>query len=95
MASFRLKVQDELITDIDCFDRGLNENTVLRLSRKLFGKDEVLDLRLWRRTKQGNLYPSRKGLCMKTEFWLNAYDLLVGLGVGLERTSNKKLEGQA
>lgn len=84
-----------LVTEIDYVDAGINSGTVLRLARKMFGRDEVLDLRLWRRTKDGKLYPSRRGLCMKTEFWPYAFELFAKLGVSLERTTNKKLEGQA
>lgn len=62
---------------IDTFDVNLSETTVMRISRKVFGMDEVLDMRLWGVAKTGNLYPKKgKGLCMKVRNWQIALKIL-------------------
>lgn len=52
------------------FDKHISDTTVIRIQQKVFGLDEVLDVRLWGVAKAGNLYPKRgKGITMKVENW--------------------------
>lgn len=67
--------KDSWSLPLDIYEHELSDLTVLRLSRKIFAGEETLDLRLWRRDKGGKLYPSRKGLCMRTAFWSEAFKL--------------------
>ena len=66
-----------LSTPIDSYDAELTSLTVLRVSRKVFDGHPTVDLRLWGRNKDGNLYPKRgRGLCMLTKNWETALDIL-------------------
>ena len=76
MPDKELEGRDRAGVLIGQFDVSLTDSTVIRLSQKVFGMDEVLDLRLWGRSKTGNLYPRKgQGLCMKTKNWIPALKL--------------------
>ena len=56
--------------ELEHFDGHISERTVIRICLKVFGKEEVLDLRLWHVDKQGKLYPGRgQGICMRASSW--------------------------
>lgn len=57
--------------DLDTFDIAQTGNTVIRICRKVFGDDEVIDCRLWYRNKLTNEYYPRRaqGICLKLKSW--------------------------
>lgn len=67
--------KNSLALDLETYEKALSEKTVLRLCRKVFGGEEVIDLRLWKLAKKGYLYPSRNGICMRSSFWKDALKL--------------------
>lgn len=59
-----------LAVTLDSFQKPVSPLTVLRVSRKVFGGVEAIDLRLWGLTKDGKTYPKKgKGICMLTSNW--------------------------
>ena len=56
--------------ELEHFDIYLTPKTVLRLCRKVYGAEEVLDLRMWGVDKRESLYPKRgQGICMRAQGW--------------------------
>ncbi len=81
--------RNKLSIPLDVFDASISDLSIIRLSRKLFAEEEVIDLRLWRYDKFSDSFFPRKGqgLCMRTKFWKLALKLFVDnnlAGLGLQ-----------
>lgn len=63
-------MEEEDWTDI-C-DYSISDKTVIRISRKVNEGNTYLDIRKMGVDRKGNLFRTRKGLCMTDKFWAGA-----------------------
>lgn len=57
--------------DLDTFTIPLTSDTVIRICRKIYLGNEVIDCRLWFRNKKNEQYYPRKGqgMCLRPNAW--------------------------
>lgn len=76
------------VAEIASYEAALSDVTVVRLTLKVMGCDNVLDLRVWRTDRNGKRYPSHKGICFKPENWKTILKLFKDNGLPYDTETN-------